>query len=315
MLSYIGRRLLALVPLLLLISMIVFFLASMIPGDPARTLLGLKANESAVAEKRHELGIDRPEIVQYTDWLASAAHGDLGHSWFRPTESVSEEISRRLPITLNIALGALAITVLVGLPLGLLAGTRPHSLADRLVTFSTSAAISLPDFWVAMMLVVFFSVKLGWLPSEGYVPPEVDPVEFVRHMILVWIAIGIPGAAGFARQLRGAIIDATEQDYVRTARAKGLRSRSVVFKHTLKNASLVPVTVLGLQFAYTLGGTVVLENIFSLGGMGDYFQHALGVGDVPVILGVTLLVAVTFVVVNLAVDIVYAYLNPRVKLG
>jgi peptide/nickel transport system permease protein len=315
MMSYIVRRLAAIVPLLLLVSVIIFAMAQAIPGDPARNILGTRATPEAVAIKQHELGVDRPAVTQYFSWLGKAVRGDLGKSWYHQTESVSDQIRVRLPITANMAVGALVVTVLLGLPLGLIAGSRPQTHADRAVTLGTSAAIAAPDFWLAMMLIVVFAVKLHWVPAISYVPFNRNPVEWFRHLILVWLAVGIPGAASFARQLRGAMIDALEQDYVRTARAKGLRGSTVVLKHALKNASLVPVTVLGLQFAYTLGGTVVLERIFSFNGMGAYFFGALDIGDVPIILGVTLLVALTFVVVNLFVDVLYAYLNPKVRLG
>ena len=315
MISYIVRRLAAIVPLLLIVSFLIFVGTQFIPGDPARNILGTRATNATVATKQHELGVDRSWPRQYVSWLGHAVRGDLGHSWYHQTESVTSQIKIRLPITANMAVGALVVTVLLGLPLGLLAGTRPQSPADRIVTFGTSAAIAAPDFWLAMMLLIVFAVKLKWLPAISYVPFNRSPVEWFRHLLLVWIAVGIPGAASFARQLRGALIDAMEQDYVRTARAKGLRGSSVVLKHALKNASLVPVTVLGLQFAYTLGGTVVLERIFSFNGMGAYFFGALDVKDVPVIQGVTLLIALTFVTVNLFVDVLYAFLNPKVRLG
>lgn len=315
MISYIVRRLAAIVPLLLIVSFLIFVLTQFIPGDPARNILGTRATNETVAELQHKLGVDRPWPRQYVSWLGKAVRGDLGHSWYHQTESVTSQIKVRLPITANMAVGAMVVTILLGLPLGLLAGTRPQSLADRFVTFGTSAAIAAPDFWLAMMLIIVFAVKLKVLPAISYVPFDQSPVEWFRHLILVWIAVGIPGAASFARQLRGALIDSMEQDYVRTARAKGLRGSSVVLKHALKNASLVPVTVLGLQFAYTLGGTVVLERIFSFNGMGAYFFGALDVKDVPIIQGVTLLVALTFVTVNLVVDVLYAFLNPKVRLG
>ena len=315
MISYIIRRLAAIVPLLLIVSFLIFVLTQFIPGDPARNILGTRATNETVTELQHKLGVDRPWPRQYVSWLGKAVRGDLGHSWYHQTESVTSQIKIRLPITANMAVGAMVVTILLGLPLGLLAGTRPQSIADRVVTFGTSAAIAAPDFWLAMMLVIVFAVKLKILPAISYVPFDRDPVEWFRHLILVWIAVGVPGAASFARQLRGALIDSMEQDYVRTARAKGLRGSSVVLKHALKNASLVPVTVLGLQFAYTLGGTVVLERIFSFNGMGAYFFSALDVKDVPIIQGVTLLVALTFVTVNLFVDVLYAFLNPKVRLG
>ena len=315
MMSYIVRRLAAIVPLLLFVSMIIFAMTQLIPGDPARNILGTRATPQAVTILRHRLGVDRSAVSQYFSWLGNALHGDLGKSWYHQTESVTDQIRVRLPITANMAVGALVVTVLLGLPRGLIAGTRPQSHADRAVTLGTSAAIAAPDFWLAMMLIVIFAVKLHLLPAISYVPFNQSPVEWFRHLLLVWIAVGIPGAASFARQLRGSLIDALEQDYVRTARAKGLRGSVVVLKHALKNASLVPVTVLGLQFAYTLGGTVVLERIFSFNGMGAYFFGALDVKDVPIIQGVTLLVAVTFISVNLFVDVLYAYLNPKVRLG
>jgi peptide/nickel transport system permease protein len=315
MVSYVGRRLLAIVPLLFLVSLIIFFLAHLIPGDPARSILGLKATAKTVAEKRHELGIDRSWFAQYWHWLREAVQGNFGNSWFHPTERVTDQIRVRLPITANMAVGALVVTIIVGLPLGLIAGVHQGSFIDRAVTLGTSTAIAAPDFWLAMMLVVIFSVRLHWLPAISYVNINVSPWEWFRHLILVWLAIGIPGAASFARQLRGSVIVALEQEYVRTARANGLRGSIVVLKHALKNAALVPVTVLGLQFAYTLGGTVVLERIFSYNGMGAYYLGALSNGDVPIIMGVTLLIAVTFVIVNLAVDILYAYLNPRIRLA
>ncbi len=328
MLSYILRRLLAVVPMLIGISLIVFFLTHLIPADPAREILGLKATDAAVAAKRHELGLDRSTLQQYVTWLQHAVQGNLGHSWFHETESVADQLRTRLPITFDMAFGALVFTIVVGLPLGLIAGTRPQGVADRLITFGTSAGISIPDFWLAMMLVVVLAVHHNWLPSVGYSSGPFDQIFYgyiwdssanigawISHLTMVWIALGVPGAASFARQLRGAIIDAMEQDYIRTARAKGLRGRIVVLKHALKNASMVPVTVLGLQFAYLLGGTVVLERIFSIGGLGTYMLSALSAKDIPVVQAVTLLVALTFIVVNLCVDILYAYLNPKVRLG
>jgi peptide/nickel transport system permease protein len=315
MTSYVLRRLLALLPLLLLISFVVFALSFVIPGDPARTLAGgLHAPESRVIEVRHQLGLDKPILAQYGRWLGRAVQGNLGQSLFKQT-SVAGEIRRRFPVTFSMAIGALAVMVLLGIPAGIAAGTRPGSLIDRAVTLGTSMAIALPDFWLAIVLVVVFAVRAKVLPAIGYVPLSQSPVGWATHLYLPWLAMGIGGAAPLARQLRGALIDVLDQDYIRTAAAKGLPGRAIVLKHALKNAAIAPVTILGIQFAYLLGGTVILEYIFSIPGLGQYFFTGLNTRDLPVIQGVTLVIALTFVLLNLMVDILYAYINPKVRLA
>lgn len=313
MVAYILRRLVAIIPLLVLISFAVFSLTLLIPGDPAREILGPNAPAAQVAQLRHQMGLDQPYLVQYWHWLVNALHGNLGHSIQRNT-AVSHEIAQRFPVTFSIALGGLAVTILLGVPLGVVAGTRPGSGADRVVTVATSTLLAIPDFWLAILLVLLFSVNLKVLPAIGYVPFTQSPLEWASHLCLPWIAVGVGGAATLARQLRGSLADALEQDYVRTAEAKGVRGSVVVLKHALKNASIAPVTILGIIFAYTLGGTVLIEYIFSIPGMGQYFYQALNSKDIPVIQGVTLLVALIFITVNLLVDVLYAYLNPKVRL-
>jgi peptide/nickel transport system permease protein len=315
MIGYVARRLLALIPLLFVITFVVFAMTLLVPGDPAIQIAGgLNAEPEDVARVRHELHFDEPTIVRYGYWLRDAVRGDLGQSYLHNTE-VAEEIRRRFPVTLSMALGALVLTIVLGVPAGIIAGTKPGSVRDRATTLGSSVGIAMPDFWVAMVLVVWFAVRLNWVPSQGYVAPAESVTEWARHLVLPWLAMGLAGAASFARQLRGALIDALEQDYVRTAYAKGAARPRVVLKHALKNASFIPVTVLGLQFAYMLGGTVVLENLFSLSGVGRYFFQALIEKDIPVIQGVTLFVAVTFVVINLVIDVAYGYLNPKVRLS
>lgn len=313
MVAYILRRLVAIIPLLVLISFAVFSLTLLIPGDPAREILGPNAPAAQVAQLRHQMGLDQPYLVQYWHWLVNALHGNLGRSIQRNT-AVSHEIAQRFPVTFSIALGGLAVTILLGVPLGVVAGTRPGSGADRVVTVATSTLLAIPDFWLAILLVLLFSVNLKVLPAIGYVPFTQSPLEWASHLCLPWIAVGVGGAATLARQLRGSLADALEQDYVRTAEAKGVRGSVVVLKHALKNASIAPVTILGIIFAYTLGGTVLIEYIFSIPGMGQYFYQALNSKDIPVIQGVTLLVALIFITVNLLVDVLYAYLNPKVRL-
>jgi peptide/nickel transport system permease protein len=312
--AYILRRLLTLIPLLLIVSFLVFAMSFLIPGDPARALAGPRATEDRVVAVRHELGLDKPVVTQYGRWLSHLLHGNLGNSLFQQT-SVGAELRRRFPVTLSMAFGALVLMLLLGVPAGIAAGTRPGSLIDRVVTLGTSAAIAIPDFWLAMILVTVFAVKLKLLPAIGYVPLTQSPVQWATHLYLPWIALGLGGSAPLARQLRGGFIDVLDQDYIRTASAKGLPSRRIILKHALKNASLAPVTILGIQFAYLLGGTVILEQIFSIPGLGQYFYLGLFNRDVPVIQGFTLVVALGFILLNLAVDVFYAYLNPKVRLA
>lgn len=313
--AYIARRIGALIPLLLIISFIVFSLSQLLPGDPAIVLAGgQKATPEGIARARDKLHLDQPFVEQYVIWLGDTVRGDLGESFF-DHRTVSESVSDRFPVTLSLAIGALVLTVVVGVPLGIFAAVHQGGIADRLITTGSSVALAMPDFWLGMILLSLFAVGLKVLPSGGYVPLLDSPAGWATHLYLPWIAMGLPGGAGLARQVRGAMIDALEQDYIRTAESKGLRRRLVVFKHALKNASLAPVTVLGIGFAYMLGGSVIIERIFTLPGMGQYFFIALFNKDLPVIQGVVLLSALIFVVLNLVVDVLYAYLNPKVRLG
>jgi peptide/nickel transport system permease protein len=314
MARYIGKRLLALPPLLFVISVLVFGLSQLIPGDPARTLAGLNPRPGEVQQITERLGLNKPVVVQYWTWLTHALQGNLGISLLQ-NSPVATQLHQRFPVTLSMALGGLVVILLVGVPAGILAGTRPGSILDRLLTIGSSAAIAIPDFWLAMVLIVLFCVKLHLLPSIGYVGISSSPVQWATHLYLPWIALGIAGGATLARQLRSSLIDVLDQDYIRTAEAKGLKGRKIVFKHALKNASMVPLTLIGLQFAYLLGGTIILENIFSIPGLGLYFDQALLGKDLPVIQGVTLVYALTFVLVNLLVDILYGFVNPRVRYG
>ena len=311
--AFVVRRLLGLIPLLLIISFAVFALVLAIPGDPARSIAGgLDADEARVEEIRDELGTDDGLVVQYGRWLGGVATGDLGTSLFTD-RTVTSELSQRFPVTLSLAVGAVFFSALIGIPLGVLAGTRRGSVLDRILSVGTSFGIALPDFFLGTALVVFFAVQLDVLPAIDYVPIEESPVEWARHLIMPWIALGVSASATLARQVRGAMIEVLDQDYVRTARAKGLSEGRVVGKHALKNAMTPALTVIGLQFAYLLGGTVIIEYIFSLPGLGTYMLGAITSKDLPVIQGVVLLIAVIFVVINLFVDILYGVLNPKVR--
>jgi peptide/nickel transport system permease protein len=251
-------------------------------------------------------------VEQYLRWLGAVVSGDLGTSLFNG-RTVASELAARFPVTLSLALGAIVFAAVVGIPLGLLAGTRPGSLLDRALGVGTSFGIALPDFFLATAMVVLFAVNRNLLPAIGYVDIAESPVEWARHLVMPWIALGVASAASLARQVRGSMIEVLDADYIRTARAKGLGERRVLGRHALKNALTPAMTVLGLQFAYLLGGTFIIESIFALPGIGTYMLAAITSRDLPVIQGVVLLVATIFVFTNLVVDILYGFLNPKVR--
>lgn len=313
--TFIGRRVAAMVPLLVLITLGVYALVLLIPGDPARTLAGgLHAQPSEIARVRHQLHLDEPFFAQYWRWVTHAVRGDLGVSLFEH-ESVASAISSRFPLTLSLALGGLVVSILIGLPVGVLAGTRPGTVADRSATVASSAGIAVPDFWLAILLAVVFAVKLHLLPDLGYVGLTKSPWGWFEHLLLPWVALGVPGGATLARQVRGELIDVLDQDYIRTARSVGVPERQVIGRLALKNALTPAMTIIGIQFAYLLGGTVIIEQIFSIPGLGSLMLQAIDTKDLPVIQGVVLLTAVIFVVVNLLVDIGYGLLNPKVRVS
>jgi peptide/nickel transport system permease protein len=312
--SFIVRRLLAMVPLLVLISFGVFALVLLIPGDPARTLAGgAHAQPAQIAAIRHQLHLDRPLLVQYWLWVSHAVRGNLGRSLFQ-NQSVASGIATRFPLTLSLALGGFIVSILIGLPAGIIAGTRPGTIADRVTTIGSSAGIAMPDFWLGIILVVLFAVNLHLLPDIGYVSFNSSPWGWFQHLLLPWLALGLGGGATLARYIRGELIDVLDQDYIRTARAMGLPERQVVGRLALKNALTPAMTILGIQFAYLLGGTVIIEQIFSIPGLGTFMLTAIDTKDLPIIQGVVLLTAAIFVVANLVVDIGYGLLNPKVRL-
>jgi peptide/nickel transport system permease protein len=315
LLTFIARRLLALIPLMLVVSFLVYSLVVLLPGDPAVAIAGGEdSTPEEVAQVREELGLDDPLLVQYGRWLGKAVQGDLGTSLYTE-RSVSDEITRRFPVTFSVAIGAIVISLVLGMSAGIIAGLRQGHFTDRAVIFLTSLGLAIPSFWLALLLVIVFAVELGWLEAIGYVKFSEDPWEWARHLIMPWLALGIGAAASVARQVRGALIDVLDEDYVRTARSKGLAGHRVVGKHALKNAAMPAITVLGIQFAYLLGGTVIIESIFSIPGLGTYVISAISGRDLPVIQGTVLMMAIIFVVINLVVDILYAVVNPKVRLS
>lgn len=315
LLSFIVRRLLITIPLLLLISFAVFSLVLLLPGDPALTLAGgVHSNPAKVAEITRQLHLNEPFWRQYLRWLNGVIHGDLGSSLFNPGQSVAAGIRARFPVTLSLAIGGMLLAIIIGVPAGIIAGVRNGTASDRLVTVGSSLGVAIPDFWLALLLVIVFAVDTHLLPALGYVQWSTSPWGWFEHLILPWLALGLGGAATIARQVRGALIDTLDQDYMRTATAKGLSNRVVIGKHAL-NALSPAVTVIGISFGYLLGGTLIIEQIFSLPGIGEYILSAISEKDLPVVQGVVLVTATAFVVINLIVDVIYGYLNPKVRLG
>ena len=307
-----ARRLLKVVPLLLLVSIIAFGLLSLVPGDPAVQIAGEFATEEQIEQIRTDLGLDRPWIVQYGDWLGGAIRGDLGTSPFSGV-AVSTQIWQRLPTTVSLLGWALAISVLIGIPAGMIAGWRQGSLPDRVLTTSTSVGVAIPVFVSGLVLALVVGLKLQWLPATGYVGLTENPVDWARHLILPALALALTGAAEIARQTRAGIIQVKGQDYVRTARASGLTTRQVLGRHTLKNAMIPVVTVVGLQIGRLFGLSVLIEQIFNIPGMGSRLVTAVFENDVPYIQGTVLLVGLAIILVSVVVDLSYGYFNPRVR--
>ncbi len=312
MLKLVGRRLLALIPLLFLVSLIVFLLVTIIPGDPAVTLAGENASETRIAEIRDGLGLNDSLLSQYGAFIGRVVTLDLGSSLFSSTE-VLDLIIQRAPATISLTVGALIFAVVVGIPAGLIAGARQGKLTDRLVMLGATSGVALPSYFLAILFILFFAVKNPWFPATGYVPPSEDLTGWLRSITLPAIALGTNGAALIARQLRSSLVDVLQQDYIRTARAKGLRSRKVVLKHAFKNSAAPMVTVFGIQVAYLLGGTVVIEVIFGISGLGQLAYTSVIQKDVPLIQGIVMVMALAVVAVNLLIDLAYVYLDPRTR--
>lgn len=310
---FVLRRLVGAIPLLFLISIITFSLVLMLPGDPALTIAGDAASEQTVEAIRERLGENDPIVERYLDWIGGALTGDFGSSLFTDT-SVASAIWQRVPVTLSLTVVSLVIALMISLPAGLIAGLRPGSGFDRVLTLGASMGVAIPSFWLGLMLSVIFAVNNDWLPAIGYVSITADPLDWLAHMLLPALSLGLASSATLTRQLRSSVITVMQQDYIRTARAKGLRRRTVVLKHLLKNASVPAVTALGLQIPILLSGTVIIEGLFSINGIGQYAVSAVLLRDLPVVQAVVLLSAVVVVVTNLAVDVSYAYLNPKTRL-
>lgn len=295
------------------VSTVVFALVHFIPGDPIRNSLGTRFNQQLYDQKRAEAGLDRPIVEQYLRWMGNALRGDLGTS-FRNNRPVTAVVLERLPATLSLALAALLIAVLIALPVGILSAVRSGSKLDYAATAASQVGVSIPDFWAGIMYILLFSLTLSWLPPSGYVSPFEDPVEWLRHLVLPALTVGLVSGSILTRFVRSAVLEAMNQDYVRTATAKGLSRGQVVRRHVLPNAAIPIVTVVGLQLGFMLGGVVVVETIFAWPGIGRLALTAVEDRDYTVLQGAVLYLAVTFLVINLLVDILYVALDPRAEL-
>lgn len=314
MAGYALRRLLASVPVLLLVTLISFSIMLLVPGDPAATIAGAGATDAEIRAIRAQLGLDRPFIEQLFAWYGGLLRGDLGRSILlnRP---VWQAVVERLPITLPLAFFALVLTVLVGVPAGVIAALRANTWVDQAVTGLALLGVSLPSFWLALMLIVLFAVHLDWLPTGGFVPFAQDPLAWARSLVLPSISLALLQIGLLARITRSAMLEVLRQDFVRTARAKGLPGWMVIGKHALKNILVPVVTVIGISFGLLLSGSIVIETVYGMPGIGRLMANAIFGRDYPVIQGGLLLTGVMLVLVNLVVDILYAVIDPRVRYG
>jgi peptide/nickel transport system permease protein len=306
------RRLALSIPIMLLVSIMVFSLIHLIPGDPVTVMLGQEATPEVKQALRHELGLDQPLVIQYFVWLGRVVRGDLGHSLVDRT-SVLDQIRLRLPATIELAIGAFLIALLIAIPAGVLSAIRRGSAVDHASTVLALGGLSLPSFWLAMLLIIVFAVKLQWLPASGYVPFFENPRANLTSMILPMFATGIRESAFLMRMLRSSMLEVLHADYVRTARAKGLRERVVVLRHALRNGLVPVVTSSGLVIAGLLGGLVITESIFSIPGFGRLIVDAIFQRDFITVQGAILVSAVLVVLVNLVVDLLLVLIDPRIK--
>jgi peptide/nickel transport system permease protein len=316
MLTYVGRRLLLTVPALFGVALVVFLLMRAIPGDVVTGLVGLGENitPERMAELRRIFGIDLPIHVQFGQWLGAALQGDLGSS-LRTGRSITGDLAMRFPVTVQLSLMSLAIALTISIPLGILAARYRGRWPDYLGSAFVLIGLSVPTFFLGILLILLFSLRLGWLPPAGYVPFLEDPVENLRRMVLPSLSLGLILAAATTRIMRSAMLEILNRDYVRTARAKGLSEPVVTLRHALRNALIPVVTVVGLQFGSLLGGTVIIEQVFSIPGIGRFALEGINLRDYPVVQGAVLVIAGAFVFVNLLVDILYALIDPRVRYG
>ncbi|MDA9410771.1 ABC transporter permease [Bradyrhizobium sp. CCBAU 45384] len=314
MVGFVARRFLYIVPVLLAVSLLTFLIASLLPGDLAYVILGDQATPEKVAALRHDMGLDQPLWWRYLSWLGHLLQGDLGRS-FRTGQTVLQAVSERIPVSLELMLMAEFIGLLIGVPVAIACAARAGGAFDRFMTGSAFAMLSMPSFLVAILLIYLFAVELHWLPATGYVPLTEDPLANLRFFVLPALTLALAEWPGIMRVLRSDMIATLQEDYIALAKAKGLKPSRILFVHALKPSSLTLVTVTGINIGRLLGGTLIVESIFALPGIGRLLVGAIYTRDLVILQGVVLLVACGFVIVNFIVDMLYAVLDPRIRHG
>ena len=305
MIKFIFKRLLALIPVLAGVSLLVFFILDLAPGDPAKTILGEQARPEDIAQLREEMGLDDPFLIRYGRYMLDLVQGDLGIS-YKTKDPVGEEIWARLPNTALLALTSTLIAILLALPLGIIAAIKQNTLFDGISMFISLLGVSMPVFWMGLLLILLFSVKLGWLPVAG-------ADQGIRSLVLPSIALGFMHMAAIARTTRSSMLETIRQDYIRTVRAKGLPEREVITDHALRNALIPTTTVIGLQIGSMLGGSVLTESVFSWPGIGRFMIQSIQGRDIPGVMGCIIIFALSFALINLLVDLIYGFIDPRIK--
>ncbi len=307
--KYVLKRIAMLIPVVLGISLVVFSIMSLTPGDPAQLILGESASAEALEAKREELGLNDPFVVQYARYVFSAMQGDFGRS-YTTNVPVTQEIMSRFPNTLVLTICAVILAILISIPVGVFTAVRQYSLWDSGIMLITLLGVSMPNFWLGLMLILQFSLNLGWLPAVGQPSWSINGI---KALILPTLSLGSGTAAVITRMTRSTMLDVIRQDYIRTSRAKGVAELHVIYKHALKNALIPVITVIGIQFGGLLGGAILTESVFSWPGVGRLLVEAIRQKDTPRVMGVVIFLAVAFSIVNLIVDILYAYVDPRIK--
>lgn len=312
--QYLIRRLILTLPTVLGVVTAVFLLIRLVPGDVVSQMIGLEGSlpRGRVEELKELFGLNRPLHVQYAEYVSKIARGNLGKS-LRTDRSVGPELARRFPVTLQLAVMGLLVAVAIGIPIGILAALRHGRLADYVATAFVLLGLSVPSFWLGVLLILLFALRLGWLPPTGYISPAESLAGNIRHMLLPALSLGLVLAAASTRIVRSSLLEVLGRHYIRTARAKGLWESAVVLRHGLRNALIPVVTVIGLQFGTLLGGTVIIEQIFALPGIGRYALEGINLRDYPVVQGAVLAIALSFTLVNLVVDMCYGFLDPRIR--
>jgi peptide/nickel transport system permease protein len=302
--KYILKRILLLIPVLLGVTFIVFSIMYLTPGDPAQLILGEKASPQAIADLRHQMGLDKPFIVQYFTFVAKAVTGDFGRS-YTTNRVVFAEIFSRFPNTLILAIVGVTVSIAIGIPVGIISATKQYSITDNVSMIVALLGVSMPNFWLGLMLILIFSVNFNLLPSGGF--------NGIQSLILPAITLGYSSSAIITRMTRSSMLEVIRQDFIRTARAKGVAEKTVILRHGLKNALIPVITVVGLQFGNLLGGAVLTETVFSWPGVGRLLVDAIRAKDTPMVLASVVFLATTFSICNLLVDILYGFVDPRIK--